>query len=408
MKLRLTLSGVFVVTLACAAWAQGTYTCRSVIRCKVNLHGTAGCDINFDYRDCNGETLKPNPVCTNGVAGQSGCLCSCLDSPKGWAVSYNLPDESNVSETRRCVGCANPSPTPCPTPTSAPPDGRTDCYWIKSMCKYACGPDLADVAPDECQDSGLYWDFMGQTCLTPEDGCSNDGGTWNFSTNSCCIYGEPENPYIAGGGYICEVCNDGIDNDCDGATDHEQAACWDCLYSPVVIDIAGDGFNLTDAAGGVVFDVAGTGRPKRLAWTQGDDAWLALDRNGNGRIDNGKELFGVNTWQSRADGPPNGFTALAEYDKPENGGNQDGIIDAGDAIFASLRLWQDSNHNGVSEPGELHTLPSLDVVRLHLDYKPSKRTDQYGNEFRFRSKVDDAKGAKAGRWAYDVFLVSSP
>lgn len=87
-----------------------------------------------------------------------------------------------------------------------------------------------------------------------------------------------------------------------------------------------------------------------------------------------------------------------------NGGNGNGQIDQRDAVFAKLRLWRDTNHNGVSETDELHPLSALNVASLDLAYKASQKTDANGNQFGYRAKVKNAQGEQLGRWAWDVYL----
>jgi len=97
--------------------------------------------------------------------------------------------------------------------------------------------------------------------------------------------------------------------------------------------------------------------------------------------------------------------ALALYDDPTNGGNGDGVIDQRDAVFNSLRLWIDANHDGISQPDELYRLPSLGVNSISLKYRADRRTDQYGNVFRYRAQVNSGDATNTGRMAYDVFFV---
>lgn len=185
-----------------------------------------------------------------------------------------------------------------------------------------------------------------------------------------------------------------------------QKVCTSGCSSPIILDVTGEGFFLTNAENGVKFDLTGDGTAHQTGWTApgANNAFLALP-GADGLVHNGAQLFGNFTPQPSSP-TPNGFAALAVYDQPANGGNGDGIIDARDAIFSSLRLWIDANHDGVSQPGELFTLPSLGINSISLNYKLDERQDQYGNLFSYRAQVNvGASAAGTGRMAYDVFLI---
>ncbi len=138
----------------------------------------------------------------------------------------------------------------------------------------------------------------------------------------------------------------------------------------MVIDLGKKGIELTNVDGGVHFDLDKNGFAEKTAWIGTEDGFLALDRNGNGIIDDGGELFGD---QVDLDGrlAASGFEALKQLDdnvNSETGEIGDGVIDKNDSRFSDLRVWIDANHNGKTDSGELKTLDELGITSISLNH----------------------------------------
>lgn len=151
-----------------------------------------------------------------------------------------------------------------------------------------------------------------------------------------------------------------------------------------------------------LFDLAGEGRLRRVAWIGGSDvAYLALDRNGNGQIDSGAELFGDATPLPEGKRARDGFAALRTHDS-----NEDGVVDPDDRDFSRLLLWFDENLNAQSEPWELKTLAELSITRVELRHevvrnRPNKR--DFNLDFIYEGRFyDDGFCKKDGCRIYDA------
>jgi hypothetical protein len=239
------------------------------------------------------------------------------------------------------------------------------------------------------------------------------------------------------------------------------AGAQNFYVTPIVIDLDGRNFEgaFTDVPHGVTFGFIHAGEPIEMAWTESgrNVGFLVLNRHGNQTPDprdehtnshqwfqileqwrkqaasgktavddpatfhvaSGREMFGNFTNQPMSSRQaeqaeamaargepwePNGFLALSFFDRKENGGNENGMIDAGDLVFSHLRVWVDTAHNGRSEDGKMYTLRDLGIQSIGLNYAESDRVDRNGNHLRYTGQVVMANGSRVQPQIADVFF----
>lgn len=177
---------------------------------------------------------------------------------------------------------------------------------------------------------------------------------------------------------------------------------------PLVLDLNGDGIRTTGAEDPVWFDIDGDGTKEHIGWTARGtiEGFLYVDLNHKNRVDNGRELFGIGTVMPDGSRAKDGFEALAMYDQPSYGGNGDGVIDDRDAVWNELRVWIDSNHDGVCDPGETAPIHAYGVEQIHLSAVPANSLDVAGNLHLFEGlywrRVTTGGHASGAQFALDA------
>lgn len=183
---------------------------------------------------------------------------------------------------------------------------------------------------------------------------------YNYVEN-CVIEGKP---YMTQKEWLEERRKSGVSPETN--TNFSNANSFVERRDPLSLDLDGDGIETVGANAGITFDFDGDGLKTGTGWVKGDDGFLVLDRNGNGQIDNGGELFGVDTVKANGQKATDGFDALKDFDS-----NGDGVFDAQDTQFANVKIWQDTNQDGIAQNGELKTLAEHNIVAINLDAKAS-------------------------------------
>jgi len=343
------------------------------------------------------------PGSDNPLPGAQG-QWTCASTAAGWACSTTPPNPSNTpggetvwdcsvdnaGDTIACLRIIPPTTTPACVPTAEvcgnskddDCDGMIDCD--DADCAATCKPQQCTSYPE-------------QMCAIPncnthsgddEAACmaaGNAGGCTATELKAWCrrrVDPEPNNLWY-------QIHQQWVDDRCGGSVTYtdvngkgvyscvDKVACttFTCVTPLVLVFEPGAGVVYRAPSQLAPFDLSAAqdGSGVTTDWPTAATPWLVLDRDGDGVISSGRELFGSATL---VDGQPasNGFEALAPLDA-----NHDGVLDARDPGFARLALWSDRDGDRISAPAELTSLATADVVSLSLRVDLRQRCDPRGN-----------------------------
>ncbi len=382
--------------------ASGVYAATNAVKTQICAKN------NYCAGGCAAPQACPSNSSTSGTGAVSIKECKCNT---GYGVDSSGSD-LNGSNYCRQTNCGEYSPNgsnvigTCTYDTQYSPVGSSGCYNVpnatihkstSNMCSYMCRTS--------CSYPKTKQDLSTCGCSCPND-CPA-GKKHDDNCNCVCIRTSCPALYPAAPvkplGYAQTKLNPNTCNcDCPSSptktTGYNTGSVWhgswavywpftdgtfSCSYSisgssPIVLDLKHNGLEFTSVDEGVEFDLDADGTVDKISWTTEhkdfDDAFLILDKNENGQVDNGSELFGDQQ------GEESGFEELAKYDS-----NKDGLITPDDEVYTKLQLWSDNNKNAKVDEGELRSLTEERISELSTDYQKvldengEIKKDEHGN-----------------------------
>jgi hypothetical protein len=338
-----------------------------------------------------GTTGVSNSAGPASTTGTTGCLTGCTTSagPSSTTGTTGVGTSAgNGSTSSTTGGCACTSNSDC-----------NDAFHMG----YVCDGNLCRMGPD-----GAAASSTGGACANPTSSSTTGGGTTGSAVCTCTQDSQCNDAFHQG--YVCDsnVCRIGPNAAAASSTGGACAQGGNTSTTtsggstPLVLSFDRAPVQFTQAPG--AFELSGKGTSVETDWVAAATPWLALDRNGNGTIDDGSELFGSMTRMGKGTAR-NGFEALAQLDS-----NHDGRLDARDPAFARLLLWRDLNQDRRAQPGELTPLARSGVIAIELSYASSAACDARGNCARERASLifKDAQGQVQRGQVIDVWLHNRP